>query len=274
MRSRVRRGLAICGAILMPMGLSGCVGEAGGTRSAARMAAFAVSCGDQYLEAVASSMSYRVDSLTPGETTGLQFDMAIPLDPLLKTREVVITVPSDFTFLGLNALGNGAQIGQWDFEWNNPDGTFDANNVGYTIPHYAIDVNTAYGDSFLNSSYDAGTDAVASYSAGAGGEHVITLIMPFGAADLGGNCSYFATDTRYTLLDGLFQLPSAAGDYDIGIETTSVDPDTGDADDSAGTAPSTYDRIVTVTVPEPSVTLLGVASLLSIAALRGVRQSA
>ncbi len=277
MRNAKRSGVCLIAALSLctgMLGLSGCVGEVSGTRSALRAMFALADCDGRYLADVASSMSYSADSLTPGATSGLTFDLGIPGNPpILKTREIVITIPADFAFLGFNALGNGAQIGRWDFEWNNPDGVFDSNNVGYTIPHYAIDANNAYADALLNGSYDSGTDSTASYSTGAGGEHVITLILPFGAATLGGNCSYFDTDTRYTLLDGLLQLPSAAGDYDIGISATSVDPDTGDADDSAGIGPSTYARVVTMTVPEPSGTLLLASSLLVLGVLRRVRRA-
>ena len=52
---------------------------------------------------------------------------------------------------------------------------------------------------------------------------------------------------------------------------TSVDPDTGDADDQQGTPPTVYQRTIPVTVPEPAAGMLGAAA---IAVLVGLRRRA
>lgn len=238
-----------------------------GQRAQAGVAA-AVACGDAYLEALESSFDYSVDTLEAGQSTGLQFFVSTLNDPTLETYRVDITLPAEFTFNGFDALGSGAQIGRWEFEWFQADGTFDPNNIGFTIAEWAVDAHTAYADSFVNGGYDAGVDPVATHTVGGGGEHRLALILPMGGADQGGNCTFFASDIRFTLFGGFFQLPAQPGDYTVSLTATSVDPDTGDATDGQGTEPSTYLRDVVVTVvPEPSSALLAGAALLVVVAL-------
>jgi len=59
-----------------------------------------------------------------------------------------------------------------------------------------------------------------------------------------------------------------AGSYDVTVVATSVDPDTGDADDQQGTAPTVYQRTIPVTVPEPAAGTLGAAAIAMLAGLR------
>ena len=56
--------------------------------------------------------------------------------------------------------------------------------------------------------------------------------------------------------------------YGISITATSVDPDSGDANDGSGTAPFVYSDTVIVTVPEPGQALLASVSLLLLVGLR------
>lgn len=53
---------------------------------------------------------------------------------------------------------------------------------------------------------------------------------------------------------------------------TSIDPDTGDADDQQGTAPTVYQRTIPVTVPEPVAGMLGAAAIGLLAGLRRRRK--
>lgn len=269
-------------AMLAWLGSMACAGEVSVGLMAALAANGASGCGDSYLAATESSMSLDAQLDTPGATPAVVFEMfmssSLPPGPILLTREVVFTLPASFGFLGFDALGAGAQIGHWDFDWTNPNnGVFDPGGVpaDYRIPHYAIDANTAYADSLLNFSYDAGTDAIATHSLGPGGTHVLTLVLPSGATNnngFGGNCSYFDTDVRFTLPAGILQLPSQPGDYQVTVRATSVDPDTGDQDDQAGTPPTVYERTVPVTVPEPVAALGSIAAGMTLAALRRRRR--
>ena len=109
---------------------------------------------------------------------------------------------------------------------------------------------------------------MATHSTGVGGEHILSVVLPSGGTDnngAGGNCSYFPTDTRFTLPAGIVVLPSTPGQYDVSITAVSVDPDTGDANDGQGTPPAVYQRVVPITVPESGAT----ASLLAAAAALG-----
>ena len=265
-------------AMVAGLGSMACAGEVSVGLVAALAANAAGSCGASYLAATEGSMSLDAQLDTPGATTAVVFEMFMsfsqPPGPILLTREVVFTLPASFGFLGFDALGAGAQIGHWDFDWTNPNnGVFDPGGplgYDYRIPHYAIDANTAYADSLLNSSYDAGTDAVATHSLGPGGTHVLALMLPSGATNGMGNsnCSYFDTDVRFTLPAGIIQLPQVAGSYDVTVVATSVDPDTGDADDQQGTAPTVYQRTVPVSVPEPATGMLGAAVIVMLGGLR------
>jgi len=179
-------------------------------------------------------------------------------------REITITLPAAFGFNGFGAPG--ASVGQWDFDFGT-DKVYQP-PADYTIPHRAIDANQAYADTRLSGSYDAGVDSVATHSTGVGGEHILSVVLPSGGTDnngAGGNCSYFPTDTRFTLPAGIVVLPSTPGQYDVSITAVSVDPDTGDANDGQGTPPAVYQRVVPITVPESGAT----ASLLAAAAALG-----
>ena len=273
---RVRRTTRVLGAMGGAFWLlnAACAGEDSVSGLGALLAP--PTCSD-YLAAVESSMRFDADLSTPGATPSLTFEMNIPgfATTILLTRQIVITLPAAFGFAGFDALGAGAQIGQWDFDFTNPDnGVFDPlgpSGYDYRIPNFATGANTAYADTRLNDSYDAGIDSTGVHSIGPGGAHVFTLTLPSGGTNnkgAGGNCSYFDTDTRFLLKAGIVQLPPAAGSYDVTVVATSVDPDTGDADDQQGTAPTVYQRTIPVTVPEPTAGTLGAAVIAILAGLR------
>jgi hypothetical protein len=271
LRCRVSAALAAAALSAAGIGLGGCVGEVapggggagGGT------------CGDSYLAAVADTMRVQVAPATPGGSPPLVFEMYVPGpgagagQPILKTREIVVRAPGAVGFLGFDALGAGATIGAWEFDYLFPDGDFDGAN--YTIPLRALAAASAYGDNLLNGAYDAGVDGVASHEL-TGGEHVFTVTLPGGGANNGTPCSYFDTDVRFTLAAGILTLPATPGDYPIEVTATSVDPDTGDADDGQGAPPQVYQRTASLVVPEPGAALGGAAAFAALAVRAARRQ--
>lgn len=270
---RPDRSLTLAAGGLFLLGTA-CAGEhAAGFRA---LAAFAGGpCGTAYLADVEDEFRLDVDLATPGASPAIVFEMAIPGfpgDQILLTRQLVVTLPTAFGFAGFDALGAGAQIGQWDFDFGS-DLSYDP-PADYTIPHRAISANQAYADTFLNGAYDPGIDSIATHTTGGGGEHVFTVTLPSGGTNnngAGGNCSYFDTDVRFTLPAGIVTLPNAPGSYDVTVTATSVDPDTGDQDDGQGTAPTVYQRTLPVSVPEPESSLAALAALAGLAGRRAAR---
>jgi hypothetical protein len=262
-------GLGITGLLAF-----GCAGEHSG---GFLMAAFAGGpCGTAYLADVEDEFELSADTSVPGASPALVFDMAIPGAPgnqILLTRRIVFTLPAAFGFNGFGAPG--AAVGQWDFDFSNPDGVYEP-PADYTIPHRALSANQAYADTFANGSYDAAIDSVATYTTGGGGTHVFTVSMPSGGTNnngAGGNCSYFDTDTRFTLPAGIVVLPGTPGQYEIEVTATSVDPDTGDDDDGTGTPPTVYQRLVPISVPAPQTGASGLVALAALAWRRAARAS-
>lgn len=267
--SGIAAGL-FCAAVLA----TGCFSEyvGGGTQPSLKPGSDSPAGAADFLEDVAPSASLEVDSGTPGESTGFTLFLFVPTG-VREPQEAVIRAPGSFGFLGFNALGASALISTWDFDFANPgNGTFDGAN--FTIEHFAIDPNTAYSDSNANGVYDAATDPVVTHVQGLGGEHVFTLTMPNGAdGDPNNNFSRFDTDVLFTMLDGILVNPAVPGSYDVEIEATSVDLDTGGASDGSGDAPLEFSQTVPVQVPEPAGELLAVAALACLGALRRLTHS-
>jgi hypothetical protein len=236
-------------------------------------------CDDSYFADIENDFDAQIDLSTPGASPAIVFDAYIPGSAMkiLQTYQLRIELPATFGFTGFGAPG--ASVGQLEFDFGS-DRSFDYNAVGppadYTIPHRALDANTAYADSLANGAYDPGVDAVATYELGQAGERIFTITMPSGGTSFGGVCSYFDTSTRFTLAAGIVQLPATPGSYDVEIVATSVDPDTGDANDQQGTAPTVYQLTVPVAVPEPAAGAIGAAAIAALVALRqrGVRSRA
>jgi hypothetical protein len=271
---RPTRTLGTLGAALWLLHAA-CAGE--DNSGGALLARIASSTCSGYLAVVESSMRFEADLSVPAASPTVTFEMNIPGfgTQILLTRQIVITLPASFGFAGFDALGAGAEIGHWDFDFSNPNnGAFDPFGplgYDYRIPNFAVDANSAYADTRLNGSYDAGVDSTGTHTTGAGGEHIFTLVLPSGGTNnngAGGNCSYFDTDTRFVLSAGVVQLPATPGSYDVSIVATSIDPDTGDEDDQQGTAPTVYQRTIPVIVPEPAGGALAAATIATLAALR------
>ena len=272
---RMPRVLGLVGASIWLLHAA-CSGEHREQGLLAQLAQLAPPTCSNYLASVENGMRFDADLATPGASPSLTFEMNIPgsATTILLTRQVVLTLPAAFGFAGFDALGAGASIGQWDFDFSRPNnGVFDPLNplgYDYRIPNYATGANTAYADTLLNDSFDAGIDSTGVHSIGAGGAHVFTLTLPSGGTNnngAGGNCSYFDTDTRFVLKAGIVQLPQSPGSYDVTVVATSVDPDTGDAADGSGAQPVVYQRTIPVQVPEADTGALGGFAIASLTLL-------
>lgn len=227
-------------------------------------------CDGTYIAAVEDDLDGTVDTSTPGDAPEVTLFAYVPgtTTKILQTYELSITLAPEFNFLG---FGNaGASVGQYDFDFTNPNNhIFDPDLLpsDYRIPHITIDSNTAYADSKKDGVYEAGVDAIAMHTTTPGGSDVFTMILPSGGTKRGGHCSYFDTDIRFTLPAGVVQLPAVPGSYDVMLTATSVDPDTGDANDHQGKPPIVYQRTIAVWVPEPGASALGLAAIAPLAAL-------
>lgn len=265
--------------IAIPFGLAGaamslgCIGDVLGFKVVASGAPG--DCGDVYLEAVENAVTLSLDSTVVGQPTGIRLEAFFPdhlATPILKSRRVVIRAPKEFQFQGFEALGQDAEVGRMEFDFANPDGVFEENQIGATIPFFASGPTTAYTDNKFNGIFDSGIDPTVSFTEELSGELVFDFQLPEGGANNGTACHYFAFDARYTLLTGLILLPDTPGIYQFEVAATSVDPDTGNDDDSSGTAPSSFQKSFLIVVPEPETPLLAVAALFVLAALRRGRK--
>lgn len=167
----------------------------------------------------------------------------------LQTGRAEVTYPSAFGFAGFLALGPaGTQIGSYDVDVDldlNPD---------IRLPLRAIDADTAYVDGNLNGRYDLADPRLVHTT----GSHVFTTTLPRGGDGLAGTkASRIPLSIQVALYAGILSNPTTPGDYDVTASFTSVDPDSGDADDGTGTTPTTLSPAPeTVTIePLPTGTL-------------------
>lgn len=273
-----RRRLALYGMVGSLWLVAAACGEVSGGFRIAPRAAAGGECGTVYLEGVEEAFSLVADLSTPGSSPSIALDAFVPGsfgNQILLTRTLVLTLPATFSFQGFDAPGGPAPSATWDFDFSNPgNGTFDpvGSPSDYRIPIVAISADQAWADSLLNGSYDAGVDPLATHTLGSGGVHVFTIELPSGGTNNNGvapdaPCSYFTTDTPFTLAAGIVGLPASSGSYDVQVDATSVDPDTGDLDDAQGVAPSVYQQSFTIAVPEPGPAAAGATVLAALGAL-------
>ncbi len=233
----------------------GCYSETASRVGARNGSICTLGTSDLFLEELVPSARFEVDSSDPGVSTGIRVEFLVPMG-IREAQTVVITAPSEFGFLGFDALGAGAQIGMWEFDFSNPDGVFD-DPAGFTIDHFALGADTAFSDSDASGGLTA-SDPTVAHTLGGGGEHIFTITLPSGGDGDTSSClSRFATDIRYTLLPGMIVNPAQAGDYMVSVGATSVDLDTGGVSDGTGPdqpLPFATDTVVTVPEPGPAST--------------------
>lgn len=182
-----------------------------------------------------STQDVAISDLGPGRDMGFRIDSAITFGQR-QTYQLVITLPASYTFNGFTALGPaGTRIGAYGFE-------FDAGSPGpdRLFPIYSTDIDSAWVDANLDGTPNALKPQI-EYTQDGSQNHVLTITLPRGGdGSTSVNEARFSSDVMAFLRTGIFTNPASAGSYPVALNFTSVDPDSGDANDNAGTAPETF----------------------------------
>ncbi|CAK9046823.1 Uncharacterized protein SCF082_LOCUS26301, partial [Durusdinium trenchii] len=157
---------------------------------------------------------------------------------------VVLTLPPEFTFNGFDSFGPaGTRIGAYGFEF---DGISAGPDRLFAV--YSIDADSAFVDTNLDGNQNALKPQI-EHSRDGAQNHLITITLPRGGdGTTAVGTAGFSSDIMASLRSGIFSNPAAAGDYTVTLDFTSVDPDSGDAHDNAGTPPETFQLQRTVTI--------------------------
>lgn len=149
----------------------------------------------------------------------------------LETYRAVITYPSAFGFNGFLALGPPeTQIGAYGVDFDR-DGTVDL-----ALPLRALSADTAYADGDGSGGLTA-SDPVLQHT----GSHVFTTTLPRGGDGLARvKLGRVAMGASVALYAGIITNPTTPATYQVTGSFTSVDPDSGDADDGQNQAPTTF----------------------------------
>lgn len=200
-----------------------------------------------------ATQTLQISDLTPGRPMGFRIDSEITFGQL-QVYQAIITLPSAYVFNGFDALGPaGTRIGAYGFEFNSSSPGPDR-----LLPMYSIDNNSAYVDSNLDGTENPLKPQV-EYSLDNQQNHVITITLPRGGdGSTSSNTADFSSDIMASLRTGIFTNPATAGVQAIQLNLISVDPDSGDANDNAGTAPDTldFDRNITTASSTLSASVL------------------
>ena len=197
-----------------------------------------------------------------GQEIGFRVDFSV-----VETYQAVATYPPEFSWLGFDALG-GAPVGAFGFDVDR-DGVVD-----FEVPVLPSGPDTAYVD--VDGDGAQGPLDVTIVRSGA---HDITVTLPLGGD---GNAieiaSTWSFDARVRLFAGVMANPENPGPSTLSVAFTSVDSDTGDADDGSGDAPASFtvgDTVEIASGPCPPAPAPGCAAFekasLSIAAKGGTK---
>lgn len=175
-----------------------------------------------------------ISDLGPGRLMGFRVDSEITFGQR-QAYQVVITLPASYQFNGFDLFGSGTRIGAYGFEFNagspGPDRLF---------PIYSIDGNSAWVDTNLDGNPNPLKPQI-EHSLDASQNHIITITLPRGGdGSTGSQTAGFSSDVMAFFRTGIFSNPATGGSVPITLDFTSVDPDTGDANDNAGSAPETF----------------------------------
>ena len=184
-----------------------------------------------------------ISDLGPGRLMGFRVDSEITFGQR-QAYQVVITLPASYQFNGFDLFGpEGTRIGAYGFEFNSgsagPDRLF---------PIYSVDRDSAWVDANLDGTFNPLKPQI-QYSQDGSQNHVVTITLPRGGDGMtGSQTAGFSSDVMAFFRTGVFTNPATGGQVPITLDFTSVDPDTGDANDNAGSAPETFSINGNVTV--------------------------
>lgn len=161
-----------------------------------------------------------------------------PWGHTIEVYKMTISFPGAFTFNGFNASGSGA--GTYSIVSRN-------DSVVRSFALRAIDADHAYVDLDSSGAYDP-WDTYVTHS-GSGGKHLFTIILADGG-EYNSNVSYRNITDKgvLELASGILDNPVNEGAYNVDLEFTSVDPDTGNVDDGKGEAPQVNRSAETVNI--------------------------
>lgn len=200
-------------------------------------------------------MPFTYGGTTGSHVPGASTPHSVILGPpgkTLETYNIKLSFSSDYTFNGFDTLGG--MSGYYGIIGR--DGTVRRN-----ADIWAIDSDTAFIDLNDSGQYEAAFEPIIIHSMiqfsshTTSGTHEFDIMLP-GGGD--GDTSVNARDiTDKGVLDfssGILDNPSTPGTYTVSATFTSVDPDTGEADDSQGTDPHSYTDTTTVNITsDPTV---------------------
>ncbi|MCW5889690.1 MAG: hypothetical protein KIT14_03980 [bacterium] len=180
--------------------------------------------------------TFALSTTTPGQSAmhTATFDTGVDQT---QGYSATITYPDAFAFNGFTALGPvNTRVGTYamDFDFDGrPDFTTWIRSTG---------ADTAYADIDLSGSPTA-ADAIITRAG-----NVFSVVAPNGGDEDAGQSLTPPSRVTVKLLAGILVNPPGPGDFGISVTVTSVDPDTGGADDGQGTAPESFtvEQIVAV----------------------------
>jgi hypothetical protein len=192
----------------------------------------------------------------PAQSSGC-WNAAVDIDPVAGCHSVsfdiragdpeiyraVIVYPEPFEFNGFDTVGPpGTAIGTLSLDF-----TFD-DMAERTVPFVRLDDRAAYADVITDGTFTSTFEPVLEHM----GSQDFHLRLPFGG-DANLDTLTVALATRVTLRvreELMTASPPVRTGFTVSGELTSVDPDTGDADDGQGLPPTVTPFVADVTIVE------------------------